>query len=493
MSLIFTILILHAVKADGQTCRFGRSGAGCRYNCNCAEDCDRQTGCAGNCSAGWDGPTCQRCNVALHQMTNQLSNYSENNWLYISAFAVDGKVGHILESTPCTHTMNDLRSWWTVTLNRTYSIYTFQIYNRVENCGNGPEPCSRRLNGFTLSVGTNNQSYNACYTDTTTTNEGPGVIINGSCNDGNPRTGNTVQISLPLESSRALTLCEVRLFVCSEGWYGEMCDKECVTDTCCSRCDDHGLRCEKCVNGRWGTDCGEECGHCWNNTACDKDTSECPNLSPRCESGFQGYNCTTNCSSYTWGPDCKETCGQCHGGAVCDRVSGNCPLENPHCAIGYTGPRCEPCPRGTFGNQCREECGQCKDGNHTCDHVNGTCTSCADGWLGDLCKEEYDEDDEDDEDVVADVASAGLVNSGAVQESTCVAVEEFRRYMLRKKTSMGFKAEFEVEKRLLRKSKLSEHTRDKMGPGVVRRGIDPSERNCAPQKVNLTVAVNDSS
>ncbi|XP_064604675.1 receptor-type tyrosine-protein phosphatase kappa-like [Liolophura sinensis] len=363
----------------------------------------------------------------------------------------------------------------------------------------------------------NNQSYTTCYTDTTDSDKGPGDIVNGSCNDSKPTTGNTVRISLPSNLSTPLTLCQVRLFVCSEGWYGEMCDNECVTDTCCYRCDDHGLWCEKCVNGRWGTDCGEECGHCWNNTACDKDTSECPNLSPRCESGFQAYNCTSNCSSYTWGPDCKETCGQCHGGAVCDRVSGDCPLENPRCAIGYTGPRCEPCPGGTFGDHCQEKCGQCKDGSHTCDHVNGTCTSCADGWLRDLCKEaatlldgsniemsvggiaggvsggvvllvvvvvfliirrrrrglsqkdpdaelqpshlmarpqhddpvpqhniEYDDDDEDDEDVAADVASAGLVNPGRVPESTCVPVEEFRRYMLRKKTSAGFNAEFET-------------------------------------------------
>ncbi|XP_064604677.1 multiple epidermal growth factor-like domains protein 10 isoform X1 [Liolophura sinensis] len=339
MFLIFTILMLLAVKADGQSCRFGRSGAGCRYNCNCAENCDSQKGCVGNCSAGWDGPTCQRRNVALHQMTYQSSDYNDTKRFYTSEFAVDGKVGHTLESTPCTHTKLASPVSWGVILNRTYSIYTFQIYNRVGDCGNGPKSCGRRLNGFTLSVGTNNQSYSTCYTDTTDSDYGPGNIINGRCNDSKPRTGNTVRISLPLGSF--LTLCEVRLFVCSEGWYGVMCDKECVTDTHCFQCDDHGLRCEKCANGRWGTDCDEGCGHCWINTACDKDTSECPNLSPRCESGFQGYNCTLNCSSYTWGPDCKETCGQCHGRAVCDGVSGDCPLENPRCAIGYTGPRCE--------------------------------------------------------------------------------------------------------------------------------------------------------
>ncbi|XP_064605821.1 receptor-type tyrosine-protein phosphatase alpha-like [Liolophura sinensis] len=321
-------------------------------------------------------------NVALNQQTSQSSDYRPK---YLSKLAVDGKAGHALENTPCTHTKSDLQSWWSVTLNRTYNIYRFQIYNRVGNCNNRPDTCGHRLNGFTLSVGTNSQSYDTCYTDTTTTDEGPGKVINGRCNDSKPRTGNTVRISLPSNSSTPLTLCEVRLFVCSEGWYGEMCDKECVTDTCCYQCDDHGFRCEKCVNGRWGTDCGEECGHCWNNTACDKDNSECPNLSHRCESGFHGYNCTTTCPGGTFGDQCREECGQCKdGNHTCDHVNGTC----TSCADGWLGDLCkEACPGGTFGDQCREECGQCKDGNHTCDHVNGTCTSCADGWLGDLCKE----------------------------------------------------------------------------------------------------------
>ncbi|XP_064604678.1 cell death abnormality protein 1-like isoform X2 [Liolophura sinensis] len=336
MFLIFTILMLLAVKADGQSCRFGRSGAGCRYNCNCAENCDSQKGCVGNCSAGWDGPTCQRRNVALHQMTYQSSDYNDTKRFYTSEFAVDGKVGHTLESTPCTHTKLASPVSWGVILNRTYSIYTFQIYNRVGDCGNGPKSCGRRLNGFTLSVGTNNQSYSTCYTDTTDSDYGPGNIINGRCNDSKPRTGNTVRISLPLGSF--LTLCEVRLFVCSEGWYGVMCDKECVTDTHCFQCDDHGLRCEKCANGRWGTDCDEGCGHCWINTACDKDTSECPNLSPRCESGFQGYNCTLTCQPGLWGDNCVRTCNEYCLEQPCNAQTGAC---EGGCQPGHAGKFCD--------------------------------------------------------------------------------------------------------------------------------------------------------
>lgn len=47
-----------------------------------------------------------------------------------------------------------------------------------------------------------------------------------------------------------------------------------------------------CVNGLWGANCNMQCGHCWNNTTCDKNTGECLSSLPMCESGFQGSYCT---------------------------------------------------------------------------------------------------------------------------------------------------------------------------------------------------------
>ncbi|XP_064605802.1 multiple epidermal growth factor-like domains protein 10 [Liolophura sinensis] len=272
--------------------------------------CNEETGlCSGNCTLGWDGPTCSRRNVAFNQSTTQSSDYSEKGFNFTSGLAVDGRTALQLLSEPytCTHTTNDLPASWTVTLDAQYNIYRFRIYNR--NDSDCPGPCGKRLNGFSLSVGNSSQSYKICYQDNTTAGKGPGDIINGVCNVSGPVFGNTVNISI--NTSKSLTLCEVQIFVCAPGTYGPEC----------------GRRCGNCAQGP---------------SACNTTSGHCPQRTPRCMEGYSGLKCDTECRNNTWGKDCQETCGNCYNKTECNAVTGECPLAtgNPRCDLGYTGTDC---------------------------------------------------------------------------------------------------------------------------------------------------------
>ncbi|XP_046573981.1 uncharacterized protein LOC124282056 [Haliotis rubra] len=83
--------------------------------------------------------------------------------------------------------------------------------------------------------------------------ERPDYVTDVACRQ--PLSGTSVTIRTPQEF---LTLCEVQIFVCSDGWFGDNCDKRC---------------------------------HCLDNKeVCDKITGHC---SSGCSHGFLGANCQT--------------------------------------------------------------------------------------------------------------------------------------------------------------------------------------------------------
>ncbi|XP_064617220.1 multiple epidermal growth factor-like domains protein 11 [Liolophura sinensis] len=316
-------------------------------------------------------------NVALGKPTYQSSNFSRHT----SELAVDGTLGHSYSDTPCTHTrQTPSPASWRVTLGAVYWINNFTIYNRKENLG-------RRLSGFILSVGNSSQAYKTCYKDTTPITTTPGPIVTGHCTGG-PVSGDTVMITS--RPDEYLTLCEVLIFVCSAGWYGEMCGRQCNTTTACSKCDVTRTRCTECVDGRWEKHCQKDCGHCWADK-CDKDTGECPltDGKPRCDAGFMLENCSTACGAGTYGHDCKETCGSCASGpSSCNTTSGHC-RGNPRCMPGYSGLKCKTdCEAGKYGHDCNETCGSCASGSESCNTTSGHCqgeSRCMPGYSGLKC------------------------------------------------------------------------------------------------------------
>ncbi|XP_048253002.1 uncharacterized protein LOC124117688 isoform X2 [Haliotis rufescens] len=200
----------------------------------------------GGCIKGWFGPTCQKQNVALKKPAAQTSvwyePYETSRPLNLTAdYAVDGLVSTHVNDSPCAHTdTGDMTPSWKVLLNTSSSdrIHHMKLYLRNTWPG--------RNRGMQILV--DNQT---CYNWSST--EGPHDVTDVTCRQ--PLSGNTVIIRTPQEY---LTLCEVQIYVCSDGWFGD--------------------------------DCGRQC-HCRDNMdVCDKISGSC---SSGCTPGFIGANCQT--------------------------------------------------------------------------------------------------------------------------------------------------------------------------------------------------------
>lgn len=232
-----------------------------------------------------------------------------------------------------------------------------------------------------------------------------------------------------------LEICEVQVFGCKTGFYGDNCSKSCdhcVNNKYCDidtgQCDDlgcalqhqppscidcipgfYGPRCEyhcnkfckwdycnkatgtclygcdsgylsshcnfTCPKGTFGQNCLKTCGNCLHNTTCNHENGTCPN---GCDAGFKGQYCSTPCDDGTFGQDCRYRCSEnCLNGEVCDRVDGHC----DSCVTGFQRFSCvEKCRNRTFGENCSKQCGGCLNGTD-CHHVSGQCYhGCDPGW-----------------------------------------------------------------------------------------------------------------
>ncbi|XP_067685096.1 uncharacterized protein [Haliotis asinina] len=303
--------------------------------------CDTETACAvfpstpcsqvgdpDRCQEGWFGPNCQTQNIALRRSCNQSSTLGNNLARHGAGVGVDGIVTTDAANKPCAHTAEQSNPTWTVNLNTSVpeKIEHIRLYIH--------EMLQERRNGMEILVG--NQ---ICYNWSST--EHPPAIANVTCRQ--PLTGTTVSIRIPGQQ-KFLTLCEVQIFVCSNGWFSEECDKQC-----------------RCLNS---TD------------ACDKITGHC---SSGCFPGYNGYNCQTACPHGTFGSNCASRCGNCLNGDICNKATGACPGG---CAAGWVSDDLckEACPDGFYGINCSSKCGNCVDGV-SCNRTNGICPKrCAAGW-----------------------------------------------------------------------------------------------------------------
>ncbi|XP_020604234.1 delta-like protein 1 isoform X2 [Orbicella faveolata] len=221
--------------------------------------------------------------------------------------------------------------------------------------------------------------------------------------------------------------------ICQQNYYGDTCSKICIPrddQLGHHTCDSNGTR--VCLPG-------------WRGNYCDKaicegcDTSHGSCIKPnhcKCQSGWQGSNCT-ECEVY---PGCLHgTCDkpwQCHcingwGGFLCDRDLEYCTRRKPckngatctnigaggyscACKDGYTGQNCDQeidecssnpclhggtctdligdyncsCPEGFGGKQCYPECvpGACKNGGSCIHGPRGYTCLCSEGFTGDSCE-----------------------------------------------------------------------------------------------------------
>ncbi|XP_071081747.1 uncharacterized protein [Haliotis cracherodii] len=272
-------------------------------------------------------------NVALRRSCSQSSTLYGLPNNYGAGLAVDGRATTDARSTPltCAHTRNETDPTWTVNLNtsRPEKIQHIRLYLR--------DDLQERNNGMQILVGSQ-----MCYNWSST--EHPPPLANVTCRQ--PLTGTTVSIRIP-GSLKFITLCEVQIFVCSDGWFSQDCGKKC-----------------RCLSST---------------EICDKITGHC---SSGCFPGFIGADCQTACADGSFGSNCTSQCGYCLDGDICHKTNGTCPRG---CAAGWQhDASCQQaCPDGSYGINCASQCGNCLDGE-ICDKKTGTCPAgCAAGWIND--------------------------------------------------------------------------------------------------------------
>ncbi|XP_046568155.1 uncharacterized protein LOC124276555 [Haliotis rubra] len=376
---VFNSMILRSVCLVVVLWSFGTSA---QDTCHCLNPTQcanfREQGCS-PCQSPWWGPYCQAQNIAYSQVTQQKSVYVEydalGNIVSIgnSNLAVDGSKT-TTDIRTCARTLRyTTGTYFTLRLPSSPRIAGIRVYFPI---------IGDSLEGLQILV-----DGDLCYESTTAT-----LPVDIPCST--TLIGSNITLYLPRE--RYLSVCEIEVNVCGDGWYGAQCEKRCtcketdpicnpINGACPSGCPDgYGdVDCKVCADGRYGTNCSAVCGNCLNGVICDKTTGVCPN---GCTVGFFTSKCNTQCSDGRFGPQCASVCGSCQNKQPCDKQTGACPAG---CAPGYSGIMCStPCNAGTYGTSCQFACGRCRNGD-VCDTVSGMCfKGCDAGWTGVTCNTE---------------------------------------------------------------------------------------------------------
>ncbi|XP_071097875.1 receptor-type tyrosine-protein phosphatase alpha-like [Haliotis cracherodii] len=342
-------------------------------DCHCLSDCTNFPGspCPGtSCQTGWFGNYCQKRNIARGKPTSQSSTLKEYDYASPDK-AVDGNTDQKFEGESCTHTDDKLSSGaeWRVNFTTQLEIRRMRIYLR--------DVLTERNVGLQVKVGDQ-----LCYTLS-----GQQTVVNIECDEA--LSGSSVSIS-----GNILTLCEVQIFQCSDGWFGSDCDKQCQCQDTAEVCDKetgncrngcaagkHGPGCQQdCGQNRYGIQCSFTCGQCSGSSDCKKDDGTC---TQGCQQGYSPPMCTT-CASGYYGSTCTG-CGRCQNNAPCKTADGSCEAG---CQTGYQGPLCQECPDGWFGSDCEKQC-QCQDTAEVCNKETGNCRNgCAAGKHGLGCQQD---------------------------------------------------------------------------------------------------------
>ncbi|XP_067663190.1 multiple epidermal growth factor-like domains protein 10 [Haliotis asinina] len=384
---VFVVISACWIQLTLGTCSPGKFGESCNYTCHCGDSCSQTTGvCGGDCDSGWvggRGATCQKENVAYRRNASSPTRLYRNSWS--ADKSVDGNSDQNVYSGSCFIAADNTWALWKVDLGKQYRIHDVKIYQPSHQ----PEKirsCVLYLSNTSSSTGL------PCYafpSDFPVNNSG---IYSATC-DG---IGRYFSIS----NSSYLNLCEVEIYVCSLGLFGESCDEfcHCGKDTC-----DHvsGLCPGDCRQGWKGDRCDTECDadyygvNCVNtctdrkcsdvSSSCDRYTGSCDR---GCLRGWTGVDCSQECSSGSYGQNCSDSCSdrKCAEISPCDHIRGACVSG---CAAGWMGEDCRlVCSNGSYGQKCRNSCSDRKcAGCSPCDRVRGTCVSgCEQGWMGEDCR-----------------------------------------------------------------------------------------------------------
>ncbi|KAK6179332.1 hypothetical protein SNE40_011719 [Patella caerulea] len=329
----------------------------CYYTSNCKGDHDNKTGiCTGTCSEGWYGPTCQMENVAFGKSVEQ-NIPRTGDWK--TGYVVDGNTS----TSVCIAGGGPDPLQVDVDLNQVYTVKNVTIYYKPND--------QNTIYGFSVYTAftpdLEDGNGTLCYQHGS--GEDVPDIINIECSS----AGNFViimnsRLKPPYPESYSkesgLELCEVQVFACSNGTFGDQCEYTC---------------------------------HCNGSKRCDDQTGLCPpNVEGKCAFGWIGDKCDRNCLyDNTYGTNCDKACSDrhCLNQSSCNPSNGSC---DNGCEDGYIGIDCtlmQPkvevydCVSGMYGTKCDLVC----SGRHclhqsSCNPSNGSCDDgCEDGYIGIDC------------------------------------------------------------------------------------------------------------
>ncbi|XP_060078172.1 scavenger receptor class F member 2-like [Ylistrum balloti] len=348
-------------------------------------------------------------NVALTGTATQSAD-QDSSWT--ADKAIDDCTSNNIPSDCCAHTKvkGAKKAWWRVDLGEPRTIQYITIHNRQNAKG--------RFAGYQLFLSntTNYQQGIICYKDNSIEVADLQMDPTHQC----PYVAQYVTIYNHRDDTNrpswyddyaVLELCEVQVFGCTSGKYGNgNCDNTCPQKCFGGNCDAIKGHCFYCFAGRFGDGCDQ---HCSNNcsSACEKDSGHCLGCIPgkrgelcnnRCPStcvtchqkseqcfecvhGKYGNLCELDCSENCKNKSCGKDSGHClecilgKRGDLCDT---SCPINCVTCD--QTSPECFGCIHGKYGQDCTLDClGICK--NNACQQSGGECTACPPGKYGSLC------------------------------------------------------------------------------------------------------------
>ncbi|XP_062572067.1 scavenger receptor class F member 1-like [Saccostrea cucullata] len=154
-------------------------------------------------------------------------------------------------------------------------------------------------------------------------------------------------------------IAEIQVFGCPIQMNNNPCPSECIGDLNC------------------GQNCSANC-----RGGCNTKTGECIY---GCKEGWMGIRCD-KCVLGRFGPTCSAICTKCKNKTCTGQYLKNCyetgcRIESKNCE-GFTN----ICKSGYFGEYCTSKCSpNCGDG--TCNQETGDCASCKNNWRGRFCND----------------------------------------------------------------------------------------------------------
>ncbi|XP_033738344.1 multiple epidermal growth factor-like domains protein 10 isoform X2 [Pecten maximus] len=320
-------------------------------------------------------------NVAL---TGTASQSSDDQSRWGAGRVIDNCTTQTVNSNCCSHTKSGTykEAWWRVDLGQTKTILYVTIYYRGGY--------ANRFGGYSLYL-SNTTSYTQgvlCYKDHSSLASDVQLNPTHSC----PYVARYVIVYNQRDTPKkydwyddyaVLELCEVQVFGCPTGTYGnDNCNNPCSESCFGGNCNPVSGSCFYCFAGMYGDFCQVPCtANCYN--ACEKNSGHCIG----CIAGKTGDLCDTDCPvncvicNQTLAAHCYECVNGMHGETCHLACSDGCKDKTCMKDNGY----CLECITGKYGNTCGSDCSiNCKD--RKCRKSDGHCLECVDGKHGDICE-----------------------------------------------------------------------------------------------------------